>query len=156
VVTLPSRYTGGELIVEHNEERKAYRGSKTALSLVAFYADCRHEVLEWMGQEIGTALASPTPSYRDKELTDLGKPLASVLTAAAAIGAGTTRETVSGHIRQQGDAVTALEMSALRAAELPRNGTPADAGFRTRSRMVDDDNDARFPDDWLRSISCPP
>ena len=24
----------------------AYRGSKTALSLVAFYADCRHEVLK--------------------------------------------------------------------------------------------------------------
>jgi hypothetical protein len=45
VVTLPSSYIGGELIVGHNEERKAYRGSKTALSLVAFYADCRHEVL---------------------------------------------------------------------------------------------------------------
>jgi predicted 2-oxoglutarate/Fe(II)-dependent dioxygenase YbiX len=45
VVTLPSRYAGGELMVGHNEEWKAYRGSKTALSLVAFYADCRHEVL---------------------------------------------------------------------------------------------------------------
>ncbi len=45
VVTLPSSYTGGELMVGHNEEWKAYRGSKTALSLVAFYADCRHEVL---------------------------------------------------------------------------------------------------------------
>ncbi len=45
VVTLPSGYTGGELMVGHNEEWKAYRGSKTALSLVAFYADCRHEVL---------------------------------------------------------------------------------------------------------------
>jgi hypothetical protein len=45
VVTLPSSYSGGELMVWHNEERKAYRGSKTALSLVAFYADCRHEVL---------------------------------------------------------------------------------------------------------------
>jgi 2OG-Fe(II) oxygenase superfamily len=44
VVTLPSSYTGGELMVGHNEEWKAYRGS-TALSLVAFYADCRHEVL---------------------------------------------------------------------------------------------------------------
>jgi hypothetical protein len=32
-------------MVGHNEEWKAYRGSKTALSLVAFYADCRHEVL---------------------------------------------------------------------------------------------------------------
>jgi len=46
VVTLPSSYTGGELMVGHNEEWKAYRGSRTALSLVAFYADCRHEVLK--------------------------------------------------------------------------------------------------------------
>src|SRR6266571_3173983 len=46
VVTLPSSYTGGELMVGHNEEWKAYRGSNTALSLVAFYADCRHEVLK--------------------------------------------------------------------------------------------------------------
>ena len=84
---------------------------------------------EWMGQDIGTALASPAPSYRDKELTDLGKPLASLLTAAAGIGASSTRDTVSGYVRQQGDAVTALEMSALRAAELPRNGTPADTGL---------------------------
>ena len=45
VVTLPSSYTGGELIVERGEELKAYRGSRAALSLVAFYADCRHEVL---------------------------------------------------------------------------------------------------------------
>jgi hypothetical protein len=46
VVTLPSSYAGGELLVGHNEEWKAYRGSKTVLSLVAFYADCRHEVLK--------------------------------------------------------------------------------------------------------------
>ena len=45
VVTLPSSYTGGELMVGRNEEQKAYRGSRAALSLVAFYADCRHEVL---------------------------------------------------------------------------------------------------------------
>ncbi len=46
VVTLPSSYTGGDLVVEHDGERKAYRGSKTTLSLVAFYTDCRHEVLK--------------------------------------------------------------------------------------------------------------
>src|SRR6516165_665082 len=46
VVTLPSSYAGGELMVGHNGEWKAYRGSRTALSLVAFYADCRHEVLK--------------------------------------------------------------------------------------------------------------
>ena len=45
VVTLPSAYTGGDLMVGHNEEWKAYRGSKTELSLLAFYADCQHEVL---------------------------------------------------------------------------------------------------------------
>lgn len=45
VVTLPSSYVGGELMVGHKEEWKAYQGSKTALSLVAFYADCQHEVL---------------------------------------------------------------------------------------------------------------
>ena len=46
VVTLPSGYAGGELMVGHNGEWRAYRGSKMALSLVAFYADCRHEVLK--------------------------------------------------------------------------------------------------------------
>src|SRR5262249_42036281 len=46
VVTLPSSYTGGELMVGLGEEWKAYRGAKTALSLGAFYADCRHEVLK--------------------------------------------------------------------------------------------------------------
>ena len=45
VVTLPSSYAGGDLMVGHNGEWKAYRGSKTTLSLVAFYADCQHEVL---------------------------------------------------------------------------------------------------------------
>jgi hypothetical protein len=85
---------------------------------------------EWTGKDIGTGLASSSPGYRDKKLGDLGKPLASVLTAAAAIGAASTRDTVSGYIRQQGDAVTALEMSALRAAaELPRDGARGDAGF---------------------------
>jgi predicted 2-oxoglutarate/Fe(II)-dependent dioxygenase YbiX len=44
VVTLPSTYAGGELIVGRDEDLKAYRGSRSALSLVAFYADCRHEV----------------------------------------------------------------------------------------------------------------
>ena len=39
VVTLPSSYTGGELMVGLGEEWKSYRGSKTALSLVAFYAE---------------------------------------------------------------------------------------------------------------------
>ncbi|GGS81480.1 hypothetical protein GCM10010176_026340 [Nonomuraea spiralis] len=45
VVTLPSAHTGGELVVEHQGQTKKYRGLKTAASLVAFYADCRHQVL---------------------------------------------------------------------------------------------------------------
>ena len=44
VVTLPSAHTGGELIVEHAGESVACRPSKDSLSVVAFYADCRHEV----------------------------------------------------------------------------------------------------------------
>ncbi len=44
VVTLPAPFTGGTLVVEHKGRRATYRGSKAALSFVAFYADCRHEV----------------------------------------------------------------------------------------------------------------
>jgi predicted 2-oxoglutarate/Fe(II)-dependent dioxygenase YbiX len=44
VVTLPSDHTGGDLVVRHLDEKNSYRGSTAELSLVAFYADCRHEV----------------------------------------------------------------------------------------------------------------
>ncbi|MDX2683482.1 2OG-Fe(II) oxygenase [Streptomyces soliscabiei] len=44
VLSLPSVHTGGELVVEHAGHKCAYRASKTDLTLVAFYADCRHEV----------------------------------------------------------------------------------------------------------------
>jgi predicted 2-oxoglutarate/Fe(II)-dependent dioxygenase YbiX len=85
---------------------------------------------EWIGKDIGSGLASSSPSYRDEKVRSLGKPLASVLTAAAAIGAAGMRDMVTGYIREQGDAVTALEMSALRAAaELSRDGGREDAGF---------------------------
>jgi len=51
------------------------------------------------------------------------------LAAAASIGAAGMRAAVSGYIRQA-DAVTALEMSALRTgAELARAGARGDAGF---------------------------
>ena len=105
-------------------------------------------------------LASSSPSHRDEKLGGLGKPLASVLTAAAAIGAAGTRDMVTGYIRKQGDAVTALEMSALRAAaELPRDGARGDAGFgdlaadcaaRLRARLA---RPQRAPGDW--SIELP-
>jgi predicted 2-oxoglutarate/Fe(II)-dependent dioxygenase YbiX len=115
---------------------------------------------EWIGKDIGAGIASSSPSYRDKKLGDLGKPLASVLTAAAAIGAASTRDAVSGYIRKQPDTVTALEMSALRAAaELPRDGTRGDAGFgdlaadcaaRLRARLA---RPRRASGDW--SIELP-
>lgn len=43
VVGLPSTFKGGTLVVSHGGESASYRGSKTKLSFVAFYADCRHE-----------------------------------------------------------------------------------------------------------------
>ena len=57
---------------------------------------------EWLGKDIGTGLASSSPSYRAEKLAGLGRPLASVLMAAAAIGAASTRDSVSGYIREQG------------------------------------------------------
>jgi hypothetical protein len=115
---------------------------------------------EWIGKDIGTGLASPSPSHRDTTLGDLGKPLASVLTAAAAIGAASTRDAVRGYIRNRQDAVTALEMSALRAAaEMSRDGTRGDAGVgdlavdcaaRLRARLA---RPQRAPGDW--SIELP-
>ena len=47
VVTLPSVYTGGDTIIEHKAEQKIFAGPKRGkkeLSVLAFYADCRHEV----------------------------------------------------------------------------------------------------------------
>jgi len=115
---------------------------------------------EWLTKDIGTGLASSSPSRRDEKLGGLGGPLASVLTAAAAIGAASIRDTVSGYIRKQGDAVTALEMSALRAApELSRDDARGGAGFgdlaadcaaRLRARLA---RPQRAPGDW--SIELP-
>lgn len=44
VVTLPSSFRGGEMTVEQHGEVMTFRGSRSDLQLVAFYADCRHEV----------------------------------------------------------------------------------------------------------------
>lgn len=43
VVGLPSTFKGGTFVVRHGGESASYRGSRTKLSFVAFYADCRHE-----------------------------------------------------------------------------------------------------------------
>lgn len=44
VVSLPSAHTGGELVIDHAGESRTHRASKEELTLVAFYADCRHQV----------------------------------------------------------------------------------------------------------------
>ena len=44
VVTLPSAFTGGAIVIENQEERVSFRGSASQLTFIAFYADCHHEV----------------------------------------------------------------------------------------------------------------
>ena len=44
VVVLPSEHEGGELVIEKDGRKVERRGSSSALTLTAFYADCRHEV----------------------------------------------------------------------------------------------------------------
>lgn len=44
VILLPSTSKGGGLVIEHHDEKQSHRGSADQLVLVAFYADCRHEV----------------------------------------------------------------------------------------------------------------
>ncbi|WP_405181764.1 2OG-Fe(II) oxygenase [Nocardia sp. NBC_01377] len=45
VVTLPSTFTGGDLVIEHRGQRVIDTGSPDELTFVAFYPDCEHEVL---------------------------------------------------------------------------------------------------------------
>jgi hypothetical protein len=117
---------------------------------------------EWAEKEIRSGLESASPSHRDEQINGLGKPLAALLSAAAAIGAAGSREMISGYIRKSEDAITTLEMSALRAAVelLPAGAAQrADAGFgglaadcapRLRSRL---NRPYRDHDDW--SIALP-
>ena len=44
VVTLPSRFTGGEFVVSHQGQTLRSRSSASRLGMIAFYADCHHEV----------------------------------------------------------------------------------------------------------------
>lgn len=44
VVTLPSPFRGGAMVIEHQTERLTFRAPRQPLSFLAFYADCRHEV----------------------------------------------------------------------------------------------------------------
>jgi predicted 2-oxoglutarate/Fe(II)-dependent dioxygenase YbiX len=121
---------------------------------------------EWISKEIRSGLALSPPSRRDGELSELGKPLAALLTAATGVGAASTRDVVSGYIRQQDDPVAVLELSALRAAtEPPSEGAQGDAGFgalsadcaaRLRARLA---RPRRVPGDWTVELpagcTCP-
>jgi hypothetical protein len=113
---------------------------------------------ERIATDIGTVLASSRPSYRDRQLGVLGDPLAAVLTAATAIGAACIRERVAAYLRQQGDAVTVLEMSALRAAMAAASGSSAgggsddlasDCATRLRVRLA---RPRREPGDWSLAL----
>ncbi|MGH3411428.1 MAG: hypothetical protein ACRDRJ_54345, partial [Streptosporangiaceae bacterium] len=75
--------------------------------------------LSWdrVRQDADTGLASSSPSYRDKRLGELGKPLTALLTAATAIGAASMMSVISGFlINLDGDPATALQLATLRAA----------------------------------------
>lgn len=74
VVGLPSTFKGGALEIRHRGQTATYRGSKTALSFVAFYSDCRHEVKPvragyrvvltynlLLGAQTGTSVVDPEP-----------------------------------------------------------------------------------------------
>jgi hypothetical protein len=107
---------------------------------------------QWTEKAIRSAFGESLPSQRDQQLTALGEPLAALLSAAAAIGAASTVDTITHHVRKQDDAVAALEMSALRAARtiagfsvLAEDCTP-----RLRARL---DRPFRDHDDW--SIELP-
>lgn len=85
--------------------------------------------------DIGAAVASSMPSYRDRRLSELGQQVAAVLTTAVAVGAASARDAVTAHVRQQNDEVIGMEMSALRAAAAtPGNDADRDAGFDALAR----------------------
>ncbi len=44
VVSLPSRFTGGAISIEHHGTKLRVGGSDKSLTFIAFYADCHHEV----------------------------------------------------------------------------------------------------------------
>ncbi len=44
VVTLPAKFKGGAIVVEHQGIQVTHRATQGPLSFIAFYADCRHEV----------------------------------------------------------------------------------------------------------------
>ena len=98
---------------------------------------------EWLSKEIRSGLASSSPSRRDGQLGELGKPLAALLTAAAA---HRSREHPGRGFRIYPASRTTrwpyLEMSALRAAR--HVAAKADARRQPASRDLAADCAARL------------
>ncbi|MGH8306136.1 MAG: hypothetical protein ACRETG_11045, partial [Steroidobacteraceae bacterium] len=79
VVSLPSRFAGGSMAIEHHGQKKLVSGSGENLTFIAFYADCHHEVrLIRQGYRVvltynliveGEATAAGTPADRIEALT---------------------------------------------------------------------------------------
>lgn len=44
VVILPSSFSGGEMVIEHQGQQVVVGGARTRLTCAAFYADCHHQV----------------------------------------------------------------------------------------------------------------
>ncbi|HEX6519570.1 MAG TPA: 2OG-Fe(II) oxygenase [Streptosporangiaceae bacterium] len=88
VVSLPSAHTGGELVIGHAGESKAYRASKEELTFVAFYTDCRHEVTPVRsGYRVTLTFNlladAETPVQADGPVTELAQCLAEHFTTPA-------------------------------------------------------------------------
>jgi 2OG-Fe(II) oxygenase superfamily len=80
VLTLPSKHTGGELVIHHNGESDIHRAHPSDLSFAAFYADCRHEITPVKsGFRVALtfnllAQQEPTEGGPDQEVSDLARP----------------------------------------------------------------------------------
>lgn len=74
VVSLPSQFAGGAIVIEHHDAKVRVGGSDKQLTFIAFYADCRHEVRPIkQGHRVvltynliaeGNAVAAGTPADR--------------------------------------------------------------------------------------------
>jgi len=78
VVMLPSAFSGGELVIEHEGSREAFlfedASAESSPNYVAFYADCEHEVRRVTGGHrlcLTYNLIVGKPSAAKKEIVDL-------------------------------------------------------------------------------------
>jgi hypothetical protein len=104
-------------------------------------------------------LRFPTPSYRDKELGDLGPAVAGLLASTAIVAAADLREEVVTFLCHDNDELVVCAMSALRAAHKSKRHTHRESGLdviarhcatRLQARLA---RPARAAADW--SIELP-